>query len=556
VRQEASERAETYLRLLAEAVLRTRAMGRERDATRAADAEAATRAADAEAATQAMGRERDAAQAAAAEAATRAMGRERDAAQAADAEAATRAMGRERDAAQAADAEAATRAAAERVSRVADVLIDVGVMEDRLAAEILLMLGTALRIRGVGWRPEPRRVRRLVASTASPPSAPPPWRVIPAPAAGDEPARPPLAPVTGTPAPGSRVLAIIVTGDRMIAPAMLRFPAQPGSPGQAVPSFADLTATDDAGTGYMLSFIDSQWAGGTWTGTLMLRPAPPDNARILTIASPNGLILRAPLATAAQSGPARCEVTDATDSPGERLLTRRAESLIAAFARDGRPGRPDSGLAGATAAIAKATGALTEAEVKETLEAAGALSPLSPVPGQLAALGEWVARAGAPGSAHGRLPARWATVLAHYARRHPPSAGTLAPRGEMGAIGADLPPVDGVWLVIAGVRTSSQGTLVHLAARGLRTMPRAPSAPSGPAPAAARDTGLSFWVRDETGTQHLGVLHSWHAAGHDTTLRLFLLPPLTPGAPGTRGTLTIEVTGTWQRLTADVPVQW
>jgi hypothetical protein len=125
----------------------------------------------------------------------------------------------------------------------------------------------------------------------------------------------------------------------------------------------------------------------------------------------------------------------------------------------------------------------------------------------------------------------------------------------MGAIGAVLPPVDGVRLVIAGVRTSSQGTLMHLAARGLRAFSRVPASPAAPA-TTAHDTGLSWWVRDKWGAWHLGVVHSWHAVGHDTTLRLLLLPPLPPGPPGTRGTLTLEVTGTWQRLTADVPVHW
>ncbi len=454
-------------------------------------------------------------------------------------------------------------AAAERVSRAADILIGAGVVEELLAAEILVMLGTALRIRGVEWRPEPRGVRRLAASAlprqpAPQPAAPAPWRVIPARAAGSEPA---------PHAPGSRVMAIIVTADRMIAPAMLRFPEQPPAPGgasnppavnpPAAPSFADLTATDDVGTGYMVSFIDSQWAGGTWNGTLMLRPAPPGHARVLTINSPNGLILRAPLTTAPQPGPIRCEVTDATDSPGERMLTRRAESLITAFATGGRRASPGSSLAKAAGALSKAPGAITEAEVRRTLEAAGALSPLSPVPGQLAALGEWVATAGAPGSPHAALPARWAAVLAHYARRRPPTAGTPAPSGEMGAIGAVLPMLDGVRLVIAGVRTSSQGTVMHVAARGLRTLPWAPATvPGDTAPPAPHDTGLSWWIRDEWGAWHVGALQSWHAANHDTTLRLFLLPPLPPGAPGTRGTLTIEVTGTWHRLTADVPVHW
>lgn len=449
------------------------------------------------------------------------------------------------------DSETGAGAAAERVSRAADVLIDAGVAEEPLVAEILVMLGTALRIRGVDWRPAPRGVRRLAARTAPPPAAPPPWRVIPARAAASEPA---------PPAPGSRVMAIIVTADRMIAPAMLRFPEQPASPGgafnpPAVPSFADLTATDDVGTGYLLSFSDSHWAGGTWTGTLMLRPAPPSHARVLTITSFNALILRAPLTAPPPPGPATGEVTDATDSPGERMLTRRAESLITAFALGARRAYPGSGLAKAAMALSKATAVITEADVRQVLEAAGALSPLSPVPGQLAALGEWVATAGAPGSAHGALPARWATVLAYYARRRPP-VGSPAPSGEMGAIGAVLPPVDGVRLVIAGIRTSSQGTLMHLAARGLRAFSHAPSASPGAPATTAHDTGLSWWVRDESGAWHLGVVHSWHAVSHDTTLRLLLLPPLAPAAPGTRGTLTFEVTGTWQRLTADVPVHW
>src|SRR5207302_512489 len=123
-----------------------------------------------------------------------------------------------------AGSEAGAEAAAGRVSRAADILIDAGVVEELLVAEILVMLGTAMRIRGVEWRPAPRGIRRLAASTAPPPAAPPPWRVIPARAAGSEPA---------PHAPGSRVMAIIVTADKMIAPAMLRFPEQPAAPGGA-----------------------------------------------------------------------------------------------------------------------------------------------------------------------------------------------------------------------------------------------------------------------------------------------------------------------------------
>jgi hypothetical protein len=66
----------------------------------------------------------------------------------------------------------------------------------------------------------------------------------------------------------------------------------------------------------------------------MLRPAPPDHARTLTITRHNNLILRAPLTTPPQPGPARCDVAGISDSPGERLLTGIAGSGIAE--NDGR----------------------------------------------------------------------------------------------------------------------------------------------------------------------------------------------------------------------------
>src|SRR5260370_18867499 len=98
-------------------------------------------------------------------------------------------------------------------------------------------------------------------------------------------------------------MAQIEPADRISAPAMLLY-AHPGAAEVAVPSFADVTATDDLGTGYMLSFTDGSWAGGIWTGTLMLRPTPPDGASLLTIASPAGPVLRVPLAPSAAAEPA------------------------------------------------------------------------------------------------------------------------------------------------------------------------------------------------------------------------------------------------------------
>jgi hypothetical protein len=188
------------------------------------------------------------------------------------------------------------------------------------------------------------------------------------------------------------------------------------------------------------------------------------------------------------------------------------------------------------------------AELVATLEGAGVLSPLSSVPAEVAALGQALgdsrfatfnstvtASASPP-----KLPTRWATVLAHYGRRHLPPLLTGA-----GSIGAVLPEVDGVRVVVAGVRTSAQGSVLYMVARGLRTTARA-----------GQDTGFSWWARDESDGWHLGVMEGWHLANDAIAARLNLLPPLRPGDPGTSGTLTLELTGPSQRLTAHLKVRW
>jgi hypothetical protein len=490
------------------------------------------------------------------------------------------------DAPQHSELEMATRRAAERVSRAADILIDADVLDDREVTEVLVMLGTALRLRGVDWVTSSTRRGRPLAGAAADNAdnaAAPPWLVIPGQAAGTP---------AGQPA-RSRVMALIMTAGWVIAPAVLRFP-EPGPGGPAAPTFADLTATDDAGTQYMVSFTDGTWTNGTWTGTLRLRPAPPGDARILTITSSNGPVLRVPLTPAVVTGPTGAlteagstaagpqdagsawpagntpaqgapddggsrpeaatgpgRVTRVADSPGERLLTRWAEALLAAVAEDGH--------ADLTAMATPANqGRYPErAAVIETLEAAGALSPLSAVPVLLSALLERAGAAGASGSAPPPLPARWSSVLAYYARRRHSPLAPGAPSAGLGAIGVILPAVDGARLVIAGVHATSEQTLLHVVARGMREMSRASSgSPASRLLTGAHDTGLSWWVRDEAGTWHLGVVHAWHPASEDTVLRMSLLPPLRPGAPGTSSTLTVEVTGTRQQLTASVRVHW
>ena len=294
-----------------------------------------------------------------------------------------------------------------------------------------------------------------------------------------------------------------------------------------VPALAGLTATDNLGTAYRLGFTDGAWAGSTWTGTVQLIPAPPAAASRLDIIGPNGPLLRAEITAAppgpAVPGPAPREVTE---SPGERLLTRRAEGMLAALALDG------------TAILGLSKSAL--AELTGTLEAAGLLSPFSSAPARLAALSQLL---GLPleGPA-GEVPARWIGVVAHYGRRRRP-----APVTGTAAIGAILPDIDGARLAIAGLRSGGAGSFLHLVVHGLAPLPRRRQ------PGVSWDAMLSIWARDDAGGWHLGAVEDVSPVGAAAgLLRLTLLPPLCRET----ASLTIEAVGTGQQVTADLPVRW
>ena len=489
-------------------------------------------------------------------------------------------------------AEAAVRAASDdagtadragRAIRAADVLIDAGVLDDAQANEIMLMLAEALSYRGQrDWLPV-GRARRLAGLTvvAHGTALPGPealglgtWQVI--------------RTVSGQ-VPGSKLMALIVTAERMVAPATLRFPPSAGLTDLAAPSFADLTASDDTGHGYQVSFTDGGWTGSTWTGTIVFRPTPPPDAQLLTVTGPNGPVLRAQLSHDPAARPPVTTMTPLADSPGERLLIRRAEALIGAFVSPDTPGRhllPDlppgrragtprfmrplgltfpgtappspvtPGTGPSPAAVFSRGVADREpdlAEVIEILEGARILSPLSPIPARLAALSRALGEAAHPEGAHPEgahpegdraarsaetLPARWHAVLAHYGRRgrQPVPSGT-------GSIGVTLPEVDGARFAVAGVHTGPAGTVLHVMSRGLRLRP-------------GQETRFSWWVRDEGGGWHVAAVHSWNTAHADQAMRLALLPPLRPGDPGSAGTLALEVCGPTRRLTADLTVHW
>jgi hypothetical protein len=424
-------------------------------------------------------------------------------------------------------AEAALRspahARADQVRNAADVLVDAGVLTDTVAAQIIADLNVALGVRG-------RRSTRGLASRLRGMSplrpgqglalrpgqkmelsggAVPPWRVFPA----------------GAGTSASRLMALILTADRALAPATLYFPPLDGPPDSGYSPLAQLTGTDDIGMQYRLGFSNGTWAGSAWTGTIVFVPAPTAAARWLAIASPNGPLLRADITTAPPASPTpNAALRPVPETPGERLLTRRAEAMLAANALGFPVGHREPGPGEAVVA----------------LEGAGVLPPLSAAPVRLAALGQLLGLA-TEGPME-EVPDRWTAVMAHYGRRRRFNAVT-----GTGAIAAELPEIDGARFVIAGLRSGSAGTFLHV----LVDRPRRSINWGRPGPPA--DIGFSWWFRDDMDHWHLGAVEDVSpAGGPEGMLRLALLPPLGHES----SVLTAEIRGATQQVTANLPVRW
>jgi hypothetical protein len=405
---------------------------------------------------------------------------------------------------------------AQRVWRAADVLVEAGALPGARAAVILDDLSTALRARSRARQfASGMSVRRLASFL--PPRAldrAERWRVV--------------VPAHPGGMPESRLMALVLTQDQVLAPATLRFPPSAGLPELEVPPWADLSATDNLGTRYRITFADGIWVGSTWTGTIMLHPAPPDAARWITISSQNGQLLRADIPAAPSGGAPGSDATirPAPESPGERLLVRRAEAMLATL--------PSGGLTRSHGGVQR-----EQAELIEILEASGLLSPLSAAPRQLAGLGQLL---GFPDDGPvSEVPPRWRNVVAYYGRRK-----KLSPPTGTAAIGAALPELDGLLLAIAGLRTGTSGSYLYVVARGQSALFRRP--PPGQLDGAA----FSCWVRDDADMWHLAVIEEVSPAGGAMVLRLALLPPLGHAI----ATAAIEVTGMSHQVTANLLVSW
>jgi hypothetical protein len=309
--------------------------------------------------------------------------------------------------------------------------------------------------------------------------------------------------------------------------------------------FERFTVTDDRGGRYQLDFTRS--GGPEWAGDVSLRPEPPGDIRWLDISAPGGPVVRVELdpRTAEQAGGAELAVTDNKLSPGEHLLVMLAERLLTVA-----PEFPHD-LRMQLAAISPGplhTIAAGMGDVIAALEAADVLSPLSPVPGRLAAV-----CAGMRVSGHGitaplaqDLPEPWLSLLAHYQRRR---ADTVPVRDGYAAVAAVLPELDGIRLALLSLLNTDDGSWLQVLARGLE--PEALGGARGPFGIDVYFP-LSVWLRDSGGRWHACRPAGWHRHDGEYALKLQLVPPLT------RATDWIEVlaAGPSAQVRVQLPLRW
>lgn len=424
-----------------------------------------------------------------------------------------------------------------RLSSVATALTTVGALDDDRADAILVQFQAALAVRhrlhpqaaGLVVRRAPNRPVAAMAGPAAPQTPPAagtaqaaPWRVWPVRR---------MLPFRDEFVAGELyVLSLLVTAERAQALVIARLrPAIAGGTGFAgfPQPFETMTAADDRGTGYQVQF-NGGGDGFQWEGRVHLDPAPPAGARWLELAIGAGpprlrIDLTAPPPASGVTTQPR------PGQPGEQLLEHVAQQILASSA--GHPGdarRHADGLGDVVAA----------------LEAAGAMSPFSPVPGYLAMICErlGIGGHGLTAAPTADLPGPWLSVLAWYGRRHRPAVhdGTAS-------AGTVLPEVDGARVAVGGLHTRDNQTFLHVVVG--RERPGRPIHDPGP----LAHQGFCCWLRDEGGQWHVAVPGSWGGDGHrEVTGTLRVLPPLSRDS----SRVTLLASTLSSQVRADVPLAW
>ena len=426
-----------------------------------------------------------------------------------------------------------------RTRRIAQVLTAVGALDDEIAGQILDDFKSALAVRwlGIGHQRIDQLLRfglgrRRVAAGPPAPTGPraAPGRIVP------------LGQVIvfhGADVTGE--LHLLSYTRLALGPQLSVFALTRHQSGWWEPSeprlFETFTATDDRGTSYEVKLRDIGGEAMGWT--LILRPDPPHEPRWLDLsAAPGGPAMRIDLERRAPDA-AEMTVRKTALSLGEYLLHTIAARLLAAASPVSPDMSPVTELAsGGLALLADGLG-----DIVAALQACGALSLLSPIPGQVAAL---CASLNVDG--HGitaplvrDLPEPWLSLLARYRRRN---TGAAPARDGCAAAAVMLPELDGIRLAILGLTNYQDRTVLHMHASGPRS-----EVIYGPDELYAWAT---LWIRDGSGRWHATRTVARSGMNDEVALRVEVLPPLS------RATDRIELVaaGPSAEIRATVPLHW
>jgi hypothetical protein len=275
------------------------------------------------------------------------------------------------------------------------------------------------------------------------------------------------------------------------------------------------TATDDRGTSYRMMVRDLGGGANGWT--LLLDPDPSYDPQWLDLTTSSGEpsvrihlnppAQAAPAATStavpSTAAPSTAAPSTATAGAAEYLLHAVAAGLLAAHASvpAGYPLPAVDGLGDVIAA----------------LQVAGALSPSSRTPGQLAAL-----CASLPLSGHGitepparNLPGRWLSLLEHDHRGKTPVANGCA------AAATVLPALEGIKVAILGLHNFDGDTVMHVHL-------------SGPIRHGNNEDELYYWptiwLRDDEGRWHTTRTLGRSGSDGELAIRFKVVPPLSRSA--------------------------
>ncbi len=136
--------------------------------------------------------------------------------------------------------------------------------------------------------------------------------------------------------PGPSVLqlmSLVRAGTEAVITAALRMPWSHGETELVSPRdlpYDQLWAVDDHGARYSAGFRSGKGRAGTWLGIIRLSPPPPAGIRRLDLVGDGTHLIRLPLGSSAR---ARWVVSSSTEpvaiAPGERLLVLEAERILA-----------------------------------------------------------------------------------------------------------------------------------------------------------------------------------------------------------------------------------